>query len=169
MNKISSKYGTFAIFGNHEYITGIDKSRNYINGLNITLLEDTALFIDNSFYLVGRWDKFGERITGQKRKTTANLLDNCNKNFPIILLDHQPFDLEYHSKLGVDLQLSGHTHKGQLFPFNYITSAIFEHDYGYKKINNTHFYVSNGYGTAGTPVRVGNTPEIVVVNLQFNE
>ena len=70
---------------------------------------------------------------------------------------------------GTDLQLSGHTHNGQMWPFNYITNAIFELSWGYKKIANTHFYVSNGIGTWGPPIRIGNRPEIVNIELIFKK
>lgn len=83
------------------------------------------------------------------------------------MLNHQPFNLQEVAQSGVDLQISGHTHHGQLWPFNYLTSAIFELSWGYKKIENTHFYVSSGYGTWGPRVRVGNRPEIVEINLSF--
>jgi uncharacterized protein len=67
----------------------------------------------------------------------------------------------------VDLQLSGHTHYGQMWPFNYITHKVYELDWGYLKKENTHYYVSCGVGTWGPPVRIGNTPEIVQIRLRF--
>jgi predicted MPP superfamily phosphohydrolase len=82
-------------------------------------------------------------------------------------MDHQPFHLEEAAKNGVDLQFSGHTHNGQMFPFNYITHAIYNPDWGYRKIDNTQYYVSCGVGTWGPPVRIGNSPEIVNVKITF--
>ena len=90
-----------------------------------------------------------------------------DKNYPIILMDHQPFGLNEAVAEGIDLQLSGHTHFGQLWPINYIVRAIYELAWGYKKIANTHFYVSDGVGTWGPPVRVGNRPEIVSIHITF--
>ena len=90
-----------------------------------------------------------------------------DRSKPVILLDHQPFNLEKSVKEGVDLQLSGHTHHGQLWPLNYITSAIYEVSTGYRKIENTHFYVSTGFGTWGPPIRLGNRPELVNIILKF--
>jgi predicted MPP superfamily phosphohydrolase len=70
---------------------------------------------------------------------------------------------------GADLHLSGHTHHGQLFPFNFITGALFELSWGYLQKGNTHFYVSSGFGTWGPNVRIGNRPEIVVFDVEFDE
>jgi predicted MPP superfamily phosphohydrolase len=77
--------------------------------------------------------------------------------------------LEEASSNRIDLQISGHTHNGQLWPFNYLTEAIYEVSRGYKKKGDTHFYVSSGVGTWGPPVRTGNRPEIVNIRLNFTE
>jgi predicted MPP superfamily phosphohydrolase len=84
------------------------------------------------------------------------------------MMDHQPFGLKEAVEEGIDLQISGHTHNGQLWPINYIVEAIYELPWGYKKTGGTHFYVSNGLGTWGPPVRIGNRPEIVLINLAFD-
>ena len=83
------------------------------------------------------------------------------------MLDHQPYNLDVATEEGVDFQISGHTHHGQLWPFNYITQRIFEVSRGYKQKGNSHFYVSTGFGTWGPPVRVGNRPEILEITLEF--
>jgi uncharacterized protein len=96
------------------------------------------------------------------------ILIKNNIDLPIILLDHQPFNLKNLAETNkIDLQISGHTHNGQLWPFTYIVKLIYELPFGYLKINNTHFYVSSGYGTWGPPIRIGNRPEIVLLNLKF--
>ena len=84
-------------------------------------------------------------------------------------MDHQPFGLHEAVEQGVDVQLSGHTHHGQLWPFNAITNAVYELSWGYKKIEQTHIYVSSGVGTWGPPVRLGNTPEIIHLRLTFGQ
>jgi hypothetical protein len=91
-----------------------------------------------------------------------------DKRFPIILMDHQPIGLNEAVEQGADLQLSGHTHHGQLWPFNAITNAIYEVSWGYKKKGQTQFYVSSGVGTWGPPVRLGNTPEIIHLQITFD-
>jgi predicted MPP superfamily phosphohydrolase len=86
---------------------------------------------------------------------------------PIILMDHQPLHFEEAEQNGVDLQLSGHTHHGQLWPFNYITKKVYELSMGYVRKGNTHFYVSCGAGTWGPPVRTGSRPEVIEINVKF--
>ena len=90
-----------------------------------------------------------------------------DKSLPIILMDHQPFKLDEAVRNGVDVQLSGHTHHGQLWPFHFITKKVYELSWGYKLKGNTHVYVSSGVGTWGPPVRTGNRPEIVHLRLRF--
>jgi predicted MPP superfamily phosphohydrolase len=164
---IESKYGTYAITGNHEYIGGVEAAHRYLLEHNITLLRDTAVKVDH-FYLVGREDRSIRRFTGKHRKSLNTIMEKVDRAYPIILMDHQPFGLQDALENGVDLQLSGHTHHGQLWPFNYITGLIYEISWGYKKRGHTHFYVSCGYGTWGPPVRTSTRPEIVHIRLQFN-
>jgi predicted MPP superfamily phosphohydrolase len=95
------------------------------------------------------------------------LMALVDKKYPVILMDHQPFGLNEAVAESVDFQISGHTHYGQIWPLNYIVDRIYELAWGYKKIAGTHFYVSNGVGTWGPPVRVGNRPEIVNIRLNF--
>jgi predicted MPP superfamily phosphohydrolase len=167
LKKIKAKYGVYAITGNHEYIGGIRKAATYIESLNIVLLRDSTALIDSSLYLIGREDRDSRRFAGIERKPLEELLNGVNKNLPLILLDHQPFHLEDAEKNGIDLQLSGHTHHGQLWPFGYITNKIYEVSWGYKRKGGTQYYVSSGFGTWGPPIRTGNTPEIVLINLSF--
>jgi predicted MPP superfamily phosphohydrolase len=164
---LSAKYGVWAIMGNHEYIGGASKAEEYIKSLGITLLKDSTAIIDNAFNLIGRDDLSANHWNTHKRKDLSLLLEKANPNLPTIMMDHQPFHLEDVAKYPIDLQLSGHTHHGQLFPFNFITSAIYEVSYGYKKINNTNFFVSSGYGLWGPPIRTINRPEIIVININF--
>jgi predicted MPP superfamily phosphohydrolase len=89
------------------------------------------------------------------------------RDLPTILLDHQPVSLDDAVQAGIDLQLSGHTHHGQLWPFSYITKKVYEVSWGYKKKGNTNIYVSCGAGSWGPPVRTGNTPEILSIALRF--
>ena len=86
---------------------------------------------------------------------------------PVILLDHQPFHLDETSEKGIDLQLSGHTHNGQMWPLNYITAKIYELSYGYLRKGNTHFIVSSGYGLWGPRVRSGSRSEVMLINISF--
>jgi len=168
LENIVSKYGVYAITGNHEYIGGVGPAVTYLEKHKITFLRDTAVLIDSAFWLVGRNDKDMVRFTKKERKPLAELMTSVDKSYPVILMDHQPFYLEQAAENGVDLQLSGHTHDGQIFPLNYVTRAIYHPDWGYRRINQTQYYVSCGVGTWGPPMRIGNNPEIVNINLTFN-
>jgi predicted MPP superfamily phosphohydrolase len=169
ITSIRSRYGVYAITGNHEYIGGAVKAVKYLEEHGVKMLRDTTITIDSSFCLAGRNDRDSKRFTGTERKPFEEVLSGADKNLPLILMDHQPFNLELSENAGVDLHLSGHTHNGQMWPLNYITGSIFELDWGYKKRGNTNYYVSCGAGTWGPPVRTGNRPEIVNIVLHFKE
>jgi predicted MPP superfamily phosphohydrolase len=167
LRKIRSKYGVIAITGNHEYIGGVEAACKYLVEHGITMLRDSVVKVADTVYVVGREDVSYNRGAQRRRKSLPELIHGINKTLPIILMDHQPFRLHEAEENGVDLQLSGHTHDGQLWPFNYLTRRIFEVSWGYKKKGNTHIYVSCGVGSWGPPVRVGNTPEIMNIKLTF--
>ncbi len=168
LKQFKAKYGVYAVTGNHEYMGGVEKAKEFLSYNGITLLNDTAVLVDDSFYLVGREDRSANRFGSNKRKPLNHILENVNKNLPVILLDHQPFKLKQAVKNNIDLQLSGHTHHGQLWPFNFITELIYEIDWGYLKKENTHFYVSGGVGGWGPPIRTVNRPEILNIFIHFN-
>ncbi len=164
---LKAPLGIYGVTGNHEYIGGAEDAVKYLEEHGVKILRDTSTLINNSFYVVGREDRDKTNYTGITRKQPKELTTYLEKDKPIILLDHQPYHLEEAQQAGVDLQISGHTHHGQLWPFNYITEKIFEVSSGYKKKGDAHFYVSNGYGTWGPPVRLGNRPEIMEFTLTF--
>ena len=166
--QLKAKYGVYAVTGNHEYIGGVVKAKQYLDEHNISVLSDTAELIDDSFYLVGREDITIKTFINKNRKPLKKILEGVDKTKPLILMDHQPFKLKQAEENGIDLQLSGHTHHGQLWPFNYITNAIFEVSWGYKKKGDTHYYVSSGVGGWGPPIRTVNRPEILSIKLLFN-
>ncbi len=165
LRKIRHRLGIYAITGNHEYIGGADAACRYLEEHGITLLRDRSVQIDGGWTLIGREDRSVSQFAGRKRKPLAELLDGVDRGKPVILMDHQPFGLEEAEREGVDMQISGHTHHGQLWPFNFITRKVYEVSWGYKQKGNTHVYVSCGVGTWGPPVRTGNTPEILSIRL----
>ena len=167
LSKIKSKYGVFASTGNHEYINGINGTCKFITENGITLIRDSSLLIADSFILAARDDASKNSFAKQRRKSLEEIISNANQNYPIILLDHTPFRLEEAEINGISLQLSGHTHHGQMFPLNFITKLIYEVSWGYKKKDNTHYYVSCGVGTWGPPVRLGSESEIVNIKIKF--
>lgn len=167
LQKLEAPLGVFGVMGNHEYIGGHEAAYRYLNDHGITVLRDTVLKIDDSFYLVGREDFQKRQFTGLDRKPFDSLMIHADPNFPVIVLDHQPFHPELAARSGADLLLSGHTHHGQLWPLNFITRAIYTVSHGYSQIGNMHFYVTNGVGTWGPPIRTGNRPEIVQLIIRF--
>lgn len=167
LKKIEAPLGVYACTGNHEYIGGGDPSIHYLEQNGITVLRDSVALIGDAFYLVGREDLQKKYSTHENRASLEDLLEGLDFSKPIIMLDHQPYALDKVEEAGVDLQISGHTHHGQLWPLGYVTQKIFEVSRGYKKKGETHFYVSTGYGTWGPPVRTGNRPEIILFQLKF--
>lgn len=164
---VKARYGVFAVTGNHEFIGGVEPAVKYLGEHGITVLRDSAVKIDDAFYIVGRDDRSCESFSGKKRMRLSDIMADVDRRYPVILMDHQPLRLRNAAAEGVDLQLSGHTHHGQLWPFNYITKKIYEISWGYDYIHPTHFYVSCGFGTWGPPVRVGNRPEVVNIRVNF--
>jgi len=167
LRKIKSKHGVIAVTGNHEYIGGVEEACQYLTDHGITMLRDSSIKIDNAVTIVGREDASIRQFANKRRRSLEELMANVDTSRPVILMDHQPFRLEEAVKNWVDLQLSGHTHHGQLWPFNFITKKLYELSWGYTKKGNTHFYVSSGVGTWGPPIRIGNRPEVVNVRLRF--
>ncbi len=168
LNKIRTRFGTFAATGNHEYFSGVDAAVSYMEHGGITVLQDSAVKVADAFYVIGRKDRMAERM-GDRRRPLSSILEGTDPALPLILMDHQPYYLVESERNGIDLQLSGHTHHGQLFPFNYITRAVYELSWGYLRRGDTHFYVSCGVGTWGPPVRTNSVPEIVVLTLEFDQ
>jgi len=166
---LKSKFGVYAVTGNHEYIGGVEPAVKYLNEHGVAVLRDSVVKIDESIFIVGREDRSIRQFSGNQRRSLTELMNQVDKNFPIILMDHQPFGLNEAAENGVDLQLSGHTHHGQIFPNNFITNAVYEKSRGYLKKGATHIYVSCGVGTWGPPVRLGSRPEILNITVHFNE
>jgi len=162
LRMIKAPLGVYAVTGNHEYYGGMERACEYITEHGVKVLRDSTVLIDSSFYIVGRDDR-----EVRKRKQLAELMEKVDKRLPVILMDHQPFHLEEAEVNGVDLQLSGHTHHGQMWPFNYVTDIVYELAYGYVVKGSTHIYVSSGVGTWGPPIRIGADPEIVNIRLEF--
>ena len=159
--EINTKYGTFGVLGNHEFYGSRGKATFYENA-DITLLRDTMLNIDDSFYLAGRYDQHN-----RQRKSVKEILQSHTPDLPIIMLDHRPTQLQQTSQTPVNVQFSGHTHNGQLFPFNYLIHQMYELSWGYRKIRNTHFFVTSGLRLWGPPVKTAGKSEIMLVDIKF--
>lgn len=161
IRKIRAKYGSFGVNGNHEFYGG-QQQGSFFRKAGITILCDTIIKIDSSFYLAGRYDEhFGQR------KTVSQIIGGEPLDLPVILMDHRPSEMLKTSLANADVQFSGHTHNGQLFPGNFITRSIFELSWGYRKIRNTHFFVTSGLRLWGPPVRTTGKSEIMMVDVTF--
>jgi predicted MPP superfamily phosphohydrolase len=160
--------GLYAITGNHEFIGGAGRTIPYIESKGIRVLRDEVVTIEGGIQLIGRTDRDSFRFYRKERMPLDSLMAGIDITKPVILLDHQPFQLDETAKRGVDLQLSGHTHNGQIWPLNHITALVYELSYGYLKKGNTHFIVSSGYGLWGPRVRSGSRSEVLLINLNFN-
>ena len=165
LKNLRAKEGVFAILGNHEFYGHSGDATRYLEDHRIRVLRDSAVTLPSGVVIAGREDITGERMFREKRKSLQDLLAGSDATRPVIVMDHQPYHLSEVAKNPVDLQVSGHTHHGQLWPFNFITRAIFEISAGYRKIGNTHFYVSPGVGTWGPPIRTSSRPEVIVLEI----
>lgn len=157
--------GVYVTLGNHDLYhtasrTAIDRA---IQDAGMILLNDQAVNVNN-VWIVGRVDDHD-----QKRAETKQLLKGVNQNQPVILLDHRPTEIEKHQSLGIDLQVSGHTHNGQIFPANWIVHYFYPLTYGYKKFQEFNVIVSSGYGFWGVPFRLGSRSEVWIIRLQSTQ
>lgn len=159
--KIKSKYGVFASLGNHEYINNVDESLDFLSDAGMVTLRDTAVSVGGLFHVAGRDDR-----TNPRRAELASITAGLDRSLPVILLDHQPYGLEQADRNGIDVQLSGHTHRGQVWPLSWITDAMYAVSHGYKRIGASHIYVSSGLGIWGGKFRIGTQSEYVVINLK---
>lgn len=163
LKTIKSTYGSYGVLGNHEYYSGKEDG-GFFNKSGIVLLNDMAINIGNSVTLAGRFDS---HFRG--RKSIKDFIISVPDTLPVILIDHRPTELEQVSKTIADVQISGHTHHGQLFPINLITSKVYELSYGYLKKGNTHFFVSSGIRLWGPPVRTVAKSEILILDIEFTK
>ncbi len=158
------KAPVYACLGNHEYYAGEPGAQQFYKEAGIRLLIDDAAVIDSSIVVIGRDDR-----TNRHRRSVASLVDSVKSqigdNCYTILLDHQPYHLQRSEQAGVDFQLSGHTHRGQIWPISWITDAIYECSWGSYQIGNTQYYVSSGMGLWGGKFRIGTQSEYVVATL----
>jgi predicted MPP superfamily phosphohydrolase len=169
LSSFNARLGTWAILGNHEYYVGVDRVKDILTRSKVRLLADEAANVDGRITLVGRIDRVAARY-GFNRLSIADIVSSSppygtSAVHPVIVMDHQPFGLDESMEYGAALQLSGHTHRGQIFPFNFIIASMYEKSYGLYKKGATNYYISSGAGVWGSPVRTVGRPEIVIINL----
>ena len=180
---IHSKYGVYACYGNHDIqekilagftFGGRAKKQSsvemdeFLEKAGFTLLRDEYVLIDNAFYLYGRpdYERPGRGI--EERKTAQEITDNMDLSLPVLVIDHEPRELQELADAGVDADLCGHTHDGQLFPGNITIKFLWENACGYLKKDNMHNIVTSGVGLFGPNMRVGTKSEICDIVMHFN-
>ena len=154
----------YACPGNHEYYCGMRHAQKFFSDAGIVLLRDSVVDFNESISIIGRDDR-----SNRRRKSVQSLVQGVDKNRYVILLDHQPYELEKAENAGVDFQFSGHTHHGQVWPLSRITEAIYENAYGPYRLKDTRYYVSSGMGIWGAKFRIGTCSEYVVATLELGQ
>lgn len=152
------KAPVYACLGNHEYIAGEPDAEKFYSDAGINLLIDTAVTL-NDITIIGRDDR-----SNRNRKKLDDF--NINDSNYTILLDHQPYHLEEAEQCGIDFQLSGHTHRGQVWPLSWITDMLYECSWGIHQRGTTSYYVSSGLGIWGAKYRIGTQSEYVVAKIK---
>ena len=155
--KITSKYDTYTVIGNHEIYAGVEDCVRLLKKAGIKILIDKVAQV-KGFNIVGRVDK-----TVRSRKSLSQILSGKEKN--LVVVDHTPSDIEESANHGALLHLSGQTHAGQTFPMNFIVDYLFGPTGDLRKVKNTYAYVTNGAGFWGPPYRIGNIPEVVLIKI----
>jgi len=163
LSLLKARFGVYMVPGNHEYISGFEDCMQFLALTPIQVLLDTVVTLPNGIQLVGRNDR-----SVRNRKDMTQLFQEIDIDKPVIVLDHQPVELNKTVDAGSDLLICGHTHNGQVWPLNLLTKRMFEISYGYEKREQTHIYVTSGLSLWGPPFRIGTQSEMVVFNLSFN-
>lgn len=181
---IDSTYGSFACWGNHDidelilagftFDSGSDAIRSdprmdqFLKDSGITLLQDETLLIDHAFYLIGRLDASRKKKSGIIRRSAKELIAALHPERPVIVIDHQPSDLEALAAARADLVLSGHTHDGQLFPGNLTTRIGWKNSCGMIRIQDMTSIVTSGVGVWGPAMRIGTDSEVAEITVRFD-
>jgi len=168
LRQLKTARGVYASLGNHDGGETFPELLRFLEDANIKALLDERVTVDGLVTVIGRLDSspIGE-FGGLERIPFSDLLPALEPDLPRIVLDHRPSHLEEYGS-DVDLILSGHTHKGQIFPANLITNLLFTVDYGHyqKDPGSPHVIVTSGLGTWGMPMRVATNNEIVEILLE---
>jgi hypothetical protein len=164
MKQLVSTYGVYGVLGNHEYYgKKIPLLVEEMEASNVKMLLDETILVADSFYLTGRED-----LTNKERKQVSDLAPE-HRNLPWFVMDHTPSNLLIPETEGVDFHVSGHTHRGQMWPNHLFTRKLFELDYGYKQKGGLHAIVSSGFGFWGPPIRLGSQSELWSVNIKLED
>jgi len=170
LQSIKSKYGVFACVGNHDGGKTFDDMLRFLEQGNVRTLLDEYFVVEDKFIVVGRRDSRPIGGQGEARKEITHVIEGMNENLPVIVLDHNPANIKEYGR-GIDLILSGHTHRGQMFPANIITNLMYDVDYGHyqKSKDSPQVVVTSGVGVWGPPFRIGTNNEAVSILAEFKD
>jgi predicted MPP superfamily phosphohydrolase len=166
LSQLQARHGVLAVTGNHEYYAGVNRAVAIMRSAGIEVLRNELKVLPGGLQILGVDDPTGSRRMGEPVADLKRHLSRLNPEKPSILLFHQPTYFEETALFKVGLQLSGHTHGGQLFPIIYISRMIYPRTPGLHRIGESLLYVSRGAGTWGPPMRLGSPPEIVHIKLR---
>ncbi len=165
LSHIKSRQGVYAATGNHEFLAGIDRVTDIMREANIEVLRNRVRVLPSGLQLIGIDDPTGYEIMGDLPPDFNSILSGLDSHKPSILLYHPPTQFEKAALFGTTLQLSGHTHGGQIFPIQFFDRMIYPFTSGLHQLGDSFLYVSRGVGTWGPPMRVGSPPELVYIRL----
>ncbi|MBH5330220.1 metallophosphoesterase [Eikenella sp. S3360] len=160
LQRLRAPLGVYATLGNHDLFGHQAEIAAALQEAGITVLHDSAVLVDQRFWVVGRPDEMDTQ-----RADTADLLAQTDTAQPVFLLDHRPTSIAQHEKLPIDIQMSGHVHNGQIFPANLLVKLLNDLAYGYEARGQGHYFVTSGYGFWGVPLRLGSQSEVVVIDV----
>jgi len=165
LKEINPPMGKFAVTGNHEYYAGLEQSLKFTEDSGFKILRNEALLINNDLLIAGVDDLQIQKVNHSQNLQEDKLFHSENKGKFVLLLKHRPF-VEKNSIGLFDLQLSGHVHKGQIFPFSLLTKFYYSVHAGFKKLaDSSYLYVSRGSGTWGPPIRFLSKPEVTIIDI----
>lgn len=166
--QLKATYGVYAVLGNHEYYGGhIEDYVERMRNIGIPVLRDETVVLADAIQLAGRKDKTAESMDPEGRLPIKELTASFDRALPIVVMDHQPYGYDQAMEAGVDILVSGHTHRGQFAPNHWITGRLFELDWGYLRKGPMHAFVSSGYGTWGPPIRLASRSELLHLTVRF--
>lgn len=160
LSKLKAPLGVYATLGNHDYFGYDQQITQAVEEAGIKALDNESVLLDDSVWLVGRSDDID-----RTRLSADELLTQVDTDKPVIFLEHRPSAMDEVSALPVDLHLAGHTHGGQIFPLTLLMDWLTPLNYGSKKIADTQFLVTSGYGIGPVPFRLGTRSEIWIITL----
>ena len=161
LNQLKAPMGIYLAPGNHEYISGMEECERFLKDTPIRLLRDTIVTLPNGLQLIGRDDR-----SNRRRTPIADLMKKTDASKPTLLLDHQPYELAKKDSLGIDIQFSGHTHRGQVWPLSLLVDNMYEQSHGYRQWSHSHVYVSSGLSLWGPPFRIGTDSDMLVMTIR---